>query len=272
MASLYWDMDTLFHNSAIFVIAVILFLRYLYLVARWDTRQNSGVADTSVFILVILLLIVLCSYITCKTSSKRFDINFDVFQHGSKYISFGEFYTREYLLDENAALDARIYEPDDLILSECQEKCYERFAKGKEKEMHAVNLYDGIKFISSCICGCVIYLLAGKMAMQGAIGTGSILLMYAAVTMVVEALSQIAQIITDLRNNNEHLVKFFQYIDMPEAGGGITDDCELIFEELEIRNVSLPQCSRIFLYFHFHWEKMLQHQGITMQQKWKMHW
>lgn len=33
MASLYWDMDTLFHNSAILVIAVILFLRYLYLVA-----------------------------------------------------------------------------------------------------------------------------------------------------------------------------------------------------------------------------------------------
>ena len=62
--------------------------------------------------------------------------------------------------------------------------------------------------------------------------------MYAAVTMVVEALSQIAQIITDLRNNNEHLVKFFKYIDMPEAGGGITDDCELIFEELEVRNVS----------------------------------
>ena len=238
MASLYWDMDTLFHNSAILVIAVILFLRYLYLVARWDTRQNSGVADTSVFILVILLLIVLCSYITCKTSSKRFDVNFDVFQHGSKYISFGEFYTREYLLDENAALDTRIYEPDDLILSECQEKCYEHFAKGKEKEMHAVNLYDGIKFMSSCICGCVIYLLTGKMAMQGAIGTGSILLMYAAVTMVVEALSQIAQIITDLRNNNEHLVKFFKYIDMPEAGGGITDDCELIFEELEVRNVS----------------------------------
>ncbi len=104
--------------------------------------------------------------------------------------------------------------------------------------MHAVDLYDGIKFMSSCICGCVIYLLTGKMAMQGAIGTGSILLMYAAVTMVVEALSQIAQIITDLRNNNEHLVKFFKYIDMPEAGGGITDDCELIFKELEVRNVS----------------------------------
>lgn len=238
MASLYWDMDTLLHNSATVAIAIILFFRYLYMLVRWDIRQNSGVMNTAVFILVIVLLIAVCSYITCKTSSKRFDVGFEVFQHGSKYISFGDFYTREYLLDENAALDARIYGPDDLILSECQERCYEHFAKGKEEEMHAANLCDGIKFMSSCICGCIIYLLAGKMAMQGAIGTGSILLLYAAVTMVIEALSHIAQIITDIRNNNEHLIKFFQYMDMPEAGSEITDDCETALEELEVKNVS----------------------------------
>lgn len=238
MASLYWDMDTLIHNCAIVAIAIILFFRYLYMLVRWDIRQNSGVMNTAVFILVIVLLIAVCSYITCKTSSKRFDVGFEVFQHGSKYISFGDFYSREYLLDENAALDARIYGPDDLILSECQEKCYEHFAKGKEEEMHAANLCDGMKFMSGCICGCIIYLLAGKMAMQGAIGTGSILLLYAAVTMVVEALSQVAQTITDLRNNNEHLIKFFQYMDMPEAGSERMDHCELTLEELEVRNVS----------------------------------
>lgn len=238
MASLYWDIDVLFGNSATVVIAIILFFRYLYMLIRWDIGQNSSVANTSIFIFIILLLMIVCSYITCKTSSKRFDVNFEVFQHGSKYISFGDFYTREYLLDENAALDTRIYELDDLILSECQKKCYEHFAKGKEKEIHAANLYDGIKLISSCICGCIIYLLTGKMAMQGAIGTGSILLMYTAATMVIEALSQIAQIITDLRNNNEHLIKFFQYMDMTEADKEIIDDCEFTLEELEVKNVS----------------------------------
>ena len=238
MASLYWDMDTLFRNSATVVIAMILFFRYINMLLRWDMRQNSGNANTVAFVLVILLLMAACSYITCKTSSKRFDVNLEVFQHGSKYIGFGDFYTREYLLDENAAMDARIYGADALILSECQQKCYEHFAKGKEREMRAVNLYDGIKFMSSCICGCVIYLLAGRMAMQGAIGAGSILLLYAAATMVVEALSNIAQIMTDLRNNNEHLIRFFRYMDMPEAGCELAEDCELALEELEVRNVS----------------------------------
>lgn len=238
MASLYWDMDTLLTNSATVAIAMVLFLRYLYMLLCWDIRQNSGALNTAVFILVIVLLMAACSYITCKTSSKRFDVNFEVFQHGSKYISYGDFYTREYLLDEIAALDARIYEPDDFILSECQEKCYEHFAKGKEKEMHAENLYDGIKLMSSCICGCIIYLLSGKMAMQGAIGPGSILLLYAAATMVIEALSNIAQIITDLRNNNEHLIKYFRYMDLPEACSDLSDGHALALKELEIRNVS----------------------------------
>ena len=89
MASLYWDMDVLFSNSATVVIAIILFFRYLYMLIRWDIRQNSSVANTAIFIFVILLLMIVCSYITCKTSSKRFDVNFEVFQHGSKYISFG---------------------------------------------------------------------------------------------------------------------------------------------------------------------------------------
>ena len=74
--------------------------------------------------------------------------------------------------------------------------------------------------------------------MQGAIGTGSILLMYTAATMVIEALSQIAQIITDLLNNNEYLIKFFQYMDMPEADKEMTDDYEFKLEELEVKNVS----------------------------------
>lgn len=155
-----------------------------------------------------------------------------------KYISYGDFYTKSYLLDEDAALDARIYEPDELILSECQTKCYEHFATGKEKEFKATNLCDGIRLANFCVCGCVIYLAVGRMAMKGAIGAGSILMMYAAVTMIIESISHIAQTVTDLRNNNEHLIRFFRYMDMPEEKNEACTNQKLAFEELEIRNVS----------------------------------
>lgn len=238
MASLYWDVDVISSNIIIVIVALVISVKYYATLIYWDFNINHSLKDSLFFIVVTVLLVIVCSFITCKTSSKRFDVNFEVFQNGSKYISYGDFYTRDYLLDEDAALDVRIYEPDDLILSECQMKCYEQFAAGKEKEMNAVNLYDGIKLVSSCICGCVIYLLVGRTAMQGALGTGSILMMYASVTMVIEALSRIAQIITDLRNNNEHLLKFFRYMDMPETENEISTNKTLSFEELEIRNVS----------------------------------
>ena len=238
MASLYWDVDVIFSNAIMVLIALVISVKYYVTLIHWDFNTNHSIKESLLFIVVTIFLVIICSFITCKTSSKRFDVNFEVFQNGSKYISYGDFYTRDYLIDEDAALDARIYEPDDLILSECQEKCYEHFATGKEKEINAVNLYDGIKLISSCICGCVTYLLVGRIAMKGALGAGSILMMYASVTMVIDALSQIAQIITDLRNNNEHLLKFFRYMDMPESENEINTNKTLSFEELEIRNVS----------------------------------
>lgn len=242
MASLYWDMEIIFSNTITVLIALAVLVRYYALLIRVDVYMHHSLKGSIVFIMLTLFFVAACSLITCKTSSKRFDAGFEVFQNGSKYISYGDFYTRDYLLDEDAALDARIYRPDHLILSECQAKCYERFAEGKEEEMHAVNLYDGIKLVSTCICGCAIYLMAGKKAAEGALGAGSILMMYAAVTMVIESVSRIVQMITDLRNNNEHLIKFFQYMDMPEtedeAGTDIDIEQTLHFEELEIRNVS----------------------------------
>lgn len=238
MASLYWDMDILFGSAVTVLIASAVFVRYFVTLMQWDLDRGQGIRDSAVFLAVTAVLVVICSVITCKTSSRRFDADFEVFQNGAKYISYGDFYTREYLSDENAALDARIYRPDDLILSECQEKCYEQFAAGKEKEMNAVNLYDGIKLVSTCICGCVIYLMVGRMAMKGAAWAGSILMMYAAVTMVIESLSRIAQMITDLRNNNEHLIRFFRYMDMPELEKEVPAEQTLSFDELEIKNVS----------------------------------
>ena len=238
MASLYWDMEIIFRNTFTVLIALVISVKYYVAFIRWDITMEHSLENAVGFIVLTLLLVAVCSFITCKTSSKRFDADFEVFLNGSKYISYGDFYTRDYLLDEDAALDARIYKPDDLILSECQTKCYELFAAGKEKEMNAVNLYDGIKLVSSCICGCVIYLMVGRIAMKGAVGAGSILMMYAAVTMVIESLSQIAQIITDLRNNNEHMIRFFQYMDLPETEKEDKTKKSLSFEELEIRNVS----------------------------------
>lgn len=238
MASLYWDMECICNHAAIVLAAFGISIKYISELIRWDLYLNHHLKESAVFTAAVLFLVTACSFISCKASSKKFDAAFETFLNGSKYISYGDFYTKSYLLDEDAALDARIYEPDNLILSECQTKCYEHFAAGKEKEIKAANLCDGIRLANFCVCGCVIYLAVGRMAMKGAIGAGSILMMYAAVTMIIESISHIAQTVTDLRNNNEHLIRFFRYMDMPEEKNEACTNQKLAFEELEIRNVS----------------------------------
>lgn len=52
--------------------------------------------------------------------------------------------------------------------------------------------------------------------MNGSLIIGNILLIYAAVTMLIKALTDFAMTFTDLRNNNEHLIRYFEYISMEE--------------------------------------------------------
>lgn len=212
MASLYWDMEVVFSNACSVIIAFVLCVNLFCKMIAGTT----GLFETIEVISVIIFLVIGCSFVSCKMTSKRFDVSFEVFENGAKYNRYGEFYTLKYLPDEDAALDVRIFQQDKTIIEQSQERCYKPFADGKLKEARAVNKYHGIKLFCSCVCGVVIYFLIGQKALQGVMEMGSIILAYTAVTMMITALSELAQIITDLRNNNEHLIRFFQYMELPE--------------------------------------------------------
>ncbi len=156
-------------------------------------------------------------------TGKRFDVTFELFLKGARYARYGDYYHMNYLPDEDAAMDARIYSQERMILDQCQTKCYERLAEGKEREYNAASRYDGVKLGCSIVCGCAVYLAVGRGAMEGAVGCGSVILLYSAVTRLIEAAARMAEILTDLRNNNEHLLRYFRYMDLPEAreSGGV---------------------------------------------------
>lgn len=239
MASLYWDMDVLWTNLVTAAIAISIFVRFIYQMLALNKVQNTGYVNTIGMLLLIAAMVFGCSYISCKMTSKRFDVSFELFQNGSKYSRYGDFYTMNYLQDENAAMDTRIYQQENLILSESRSRCYEHLAAGKEKEFNAVNRFDGIKVVSSCICGCVVYLLIGQRVLQQSIGCGSIILMYTATTMCIEALARIAEIVTDLRNNNEHLLRYFKYMDLPtEETKGEKESSDKGCAKIVFQNVS----------------------------------
>lgn len=216
MASLYWDMEVVFTNLCQTAAALALCIDFFRGLLAGGAGKTADLRDFVTMLLVLGLLTAVCSVVSCRMTAKRFDVSFEVFENGAKYNRYGEFYTMNYLPDENAATDVRIFRQEDIILRESKEKCYRHFAEGKRKEMRAVNRYDGTKLLCTCVCGAAVYALVGAKALQGAISAGSIVAAYAAVTMLISALSELSQIITDLRNNNEHLLNFFRYMELPE--------------------------------------------------------
>lgn len=224
MASLYWDMDVVVKNLCSAVIAFGLGLNFMSQVMVGVRRGEIG-GSAAVTILILLAgLIVVCSYVTCKISSKRFDVSFDVFEQGAKYNRYGEFYTMSYLPDEDMAMDIRIFRQKKLILEESQKKCYQILAQGDVKEMKARNRLDVSKAACAGICSAAVYAMVGFLAIREVVGIGNVMMICSAVTMLITAFSELAQIITDLRNNNVHLLNYFRYMDLMEEGHSMEED------------------------------------------------
>ena len=220
MASLYWDMEVVVKNLCSAVIAIVLGLGVAKQIAA-GVRGGKISGSTAVLIMLSLaLLIAGGAWITCKTASKRFQVSFDVFEHGAKYNRYGEFYDLSYLPDEDMAMDIRIFRQKELVLRESQQKCYRLLARGKEKEMQAVNRLDVVRILCTGLCGMAVYAMVGFLAVREVIGIGNVIMISSAVTMLIAALSDLAQIITDLRNNNVHLLNYFRYMDLEEEAQG----------------------------------------------------
>ncbi len=219
MASLYWDMDVLWTNLCTVGMGAVILCCSLagMLSAGKAMGGDRTAAATLAAALGLGVLVALCSLVACRMTGKRFDVTFGLFLEGARYARYGDYYHMSYLPDEDAAMDARIYRQERMVLDQCQSKCYERLAEGKERDYNAASRYDGIKLCCSLACGCAVYLAIGRGAMEGIVGCGSVIMLYSAVTQLIEAAARTAEILTDLRNNNEHLLRYFRYMDLPQA-------------------------------------------------------
>lgn len=242
MASLYWDMDVVVKNLCSAGIAMVLGLAFVRQAAAGVSRGLVEGSTAAVLILLLAVLILSGSYISCKTASKRFDVSFAVFEQGARYKRYGEFYDLDYLSDEDMAMDIRIFRQKRLILRESRQKCYGILAEGKIREMKALNRLDLSKILCGGICSMTVYAMAGFLAVREVIGIGNVVMVSSAVTMLITALSELAQIFTDLRNNNVHLVNYFAYMDLEEenfrkegAREKTEAGYEIVFEKVSFR-------------------------------------
>lgn len=205
MASLYWDTESICGNLSAAVVALLLFVRY-------GTGLSQGALP------LLSLLAAVCIWVSSRMTSRRWDVSYEVFVKGAAYQRYGDYYTMNYLPDENMGMDIRIFSQSRLVLEESGKRCYEPFARGKRKELRADSLCGSVKLLCVGVCGLAVYALTAAQALGGHIPVGDILVLYSAITSLILSASNTAETFTDLRNNNTHLVGYFAYMDLPEEG------------------------------------------------------
>ena len=218
MGSLYWDCGSIF-NALISggISLVILALNFGFTnITATPTNSLFGFATSIWGYLLLIVVIIISATVSSKMTAKIFDVSFDVFLNGAKYNRYANYYMLEYLSDDKSAKDVRLYSQKNLIVREVLDKCYIPFADGDKREKDASSSGNAVLLLMSAITGGVVYILVGAKAMNGSIRIGNVLLVYAAVTMLIKALTDFAMTFTDLRNNNEHLIRYFDYVSMEE--------------------------------------------------------
>lgn len=241
MGSLYWDCEIIFKS---FFSATVSIIILVYSVGMGDitigfSSSLFSFANSVWGYLLLIAIILLSVVVSSKMTSKIFDVSFDVFKNGARYNRYANYYKLEYLSDDKSAQDVRLYAQKNLILNEVLDKCYIPFMKGDKREKDASSKNNSIMLLLSAITGGVVYILVGAKAMNGIIGIGNVLLIYSAVTMLIKAMTDFAMIFTDLRNNNEHLMRYFNYVSLEEEsadGRTVATSCENA--EVRIENVS----------------------------------
>lgn len=240
MGSLYWDCETIFKAlfSAVISIVVLAFNAGAKGMTLGFSRTLFGFANSVWGYMVLIVIIIISAAVSSKRTSKIFDVSFDVFKNGARYNRYANYYKLEYLSDDKSAQDVRLYSQKNLILNEVLDKCYIPFAKGDKREKDASSKNNGIMLLLSVLTGGAVYILVGAKAMNGSIGIGNVLLIYSAVTMLIKALTDFAMTFTDLRNNNEHLNRYFNYVSLEEELSTRAASDDRKDAEVSIDNVS----------------------------------
>ena len=240
MGSLYWDCEIIF--KALFSAATAIVLLAFNAGVKGTTLgfDNTlfGFANSVWGYLALTVIIIISAAISSKMTSKIFDVSFDVFKNGARYNRYADYYKLEYLSDDKSAKDVRLYAQKNLILDEVLDKCYIPFAEGDKREKDASSKNNGIMLLLSALTGGFVYILVGAKAINGSIGIGNVLLTYSAVTMLIKALTDFAMTFTDLRNNNEHLLRYFDYISLEEEADAADKSVACNYAQVNIDNVS----------------------------------
>lgn len=224
---------TLLTSSISCIIAVLI-------IARVFAKTSGEANPLSSFGIGVLYAIVVigCIAITVRNSRKESKEEFGLYQNcaTNRYIDYYHF---NYMEDDKAAKDIRIFHQMDLIIDEIRNKARKPWMNILIKRSRLYQVYFGTNAIISTFIGGLTYIVIGLRALKGHISLGNVSQSYSSIVILVSSIQNFFVSMSQIISNNEYLKILYEYIDL----AGVSSQGEIIPKEqrdwtIEFHNVS----------------------------------
>lgn len=210
------------------------------IIARVFAKTSGEANPLSSFGIGVLYAIVVigCITITVRNSRKESKEEFGLYQNcaTNRYIDYYHF---NYMEDDKAAKDIRIFHQRDLIIDEIRNKARKPWMNILIKRSRLYQVYFGTNAIISTFIGGLTYIVIGLRALKGHISLGNVSQSYSSIVILVSSIQNFFVSMSQIISNNEYLKILYEYIDL----AGVSSQGEIIPKEqrdwtIEFHNVS----------------------------------
>ncbi|WMJ86429.1 ABC transporter ATP-binding protein [Anaerocolumna sp. MB42-C2] len=248
------DLMTSIASNIVSILFAIIILVGTFLKSGALKFTTVGVVNSVWFLCLLFLIIAVCVVLTIRNARTENKKDFNLFRTNStnRYLNYYHF---RYMEDDQAAKDIRIFDQRNLII-------HEIFSKGRLPWLNIITSryslqqkYFGANAAISAFIGGIAYIFIGLKALSKSISLGDVTKSYASIIKMVSAVSDLSFSFSQIRNNNNYLELFFEFIDTPSESHNGTEiparnnnDWEIEFhnvcfrypfcEEYALKNVS----------------------------------
>lgn len=188
--------------------------------------------------LLYAIVVIGCIAVTVRNSRKESKEEFGLYQNcaTNRYIDYYHF---NYMEDDKAAKDIRIFHQRDMIIGEIRDKARNPWMNILIKRSRLLQMYFGANTIISTFIGGLTYIVIGLRALKGYISLGNVSQGYSSIVILISSIQNLFVSMSQIISNNEYLKVLYEYIDL----AGVSSQGEIIPKEqsnwtIEFHNVS----------------------------------
>ncbi len=159
-----------------------------------------------------LLLAISASFFCRKASQKRFFASTATL---GLVNSFRAYYQNQYLEDNKAAKDIRVFGQKEFILEEIEQNSTRPMWDMRRKNNRIMVTAQAVATGISTAMGGLVYAFVGLKAFSGTVALGDVVKYYGAINRLLAAVIGLSGAALNIRENTAYLQLFFEYMDIP---------------------------------------------------------